>query len=295
MKTNKLMLCVFGFMLLFTVAAASAADAPKLKFKFTKSNVPGAQQTEPDGINNAGVTVGQYEDTSGVFHGYILNGKKLTTLDDPNGSNTIAANLPYNGAMTVVGIYTNSAGADVGFLYKKGTFTDILGPPGAISSVADGINDKQEILGWYTDSSGVTHGFLLKRTKYTTLDVPGATFGTYGTEINDKGNIVLAWIDSNGFDHSALYNGKTYKNIDVPGATNSWVNGINNEGDLVFAWWDSSGLGHGAVLHGGKYYKYDYPKGFNTYGDGINDKRTVSGGYQAQTNGPWSGYLAAYK
>ena len=35
MKTNKAMLCVLGSMLLFTVAAASAADAPKLTFKFT--------------------------------------------------------------------------------------------------------------------------------------------------------------------------------------------------------------------------------------------------------------------
>ena len=34
MKTNKLMLCVFGFMLLFTAVAPSAADAP-LTFTFT--------------------------------------------------------------------------------------------------------------------------------------------------------------------------------------------------------------------------------------------------------------------
>ena len=76
---------MLALVLLFTVAVATAAEAPILTFKFTKKNVPGTLQTYANGINNTGVRVGIYQDTSRVWHGYILQGKNLTTLDDPNG------------------------------------------------------------------------------------------------------------------------------------------------------------------------------------------------------------------
>ena len=82
MKTCKSTLCVPGLVLL-CIVAATAADGP-LTFTFKKANVPGALQTTPGGINNAGISVGQYEDSSSVFHGYMLKGKTVTTLDDPN-------------------------------------------------------------------------------------------------------------------------------------------------------------------------------------------------------------------
>ena len=95
MKNCKSILCV----LVFTVVAATAADAPSLTFKFTKASVPGAIATGPGGINNAGMSVGGYTDSSGVGHGYILKGKKFTTLDDPNAKagTTSASNIQYNG------------------------------------------------------------------------------------------------------------------------------------------------------------------------------------------------------
>jgi hypothetical protein len=83
MKNCKSILCLLAFALAFTVVAAIAADAPPLTFKFTKASVPGATQTEPGGINNAGMSVGFYTDTAGLNHGYILKGTKFTTLDDP--------------------------------------------------------------------------------------------------------------------------------------------------------------------------------------------------------------------
>jgi hypothetical protein len=77
MTNFKSILCVLGFALACAVAD-TAADTPKLTFTFTKANVPGAMQTGPSGINNAGVMVGGYVDKNSVSHGYILNGKKLT-------------------------------------------------------------------------------------------------------------------------------------------------------------------------------------------------------------------------
>jgi uncharacterized membrane protein len=296
MRNCKSMLCVLAFIFACALVAA-AEDAPPLTFKFTKANVPGATMTEPGGINNAGVTVGLYNDSGGVTHGYILNGKKLTKLDDPNGKagTTNGSNLNPDGAVSMVGFYTSSkTGNVVAFLYKGGKYTDIPGPAGATQSYGSAINDTGAIVGYYADSSGLFHGFLLKGKKYTTLDVPGAT-ATYATGINKSGKIVLFWTDSGGHTESALYNGKTYKTINVPGAANSYALDLNAAGDVCFEWLDSSNMIHGALRHSGKYYKFDYPKSTATYGGGINDKGDIVGGYQTSTGGTnWFGFKAAY-
>jgi uncharacterized membrane protein len=292
MRSNKLT-CVLGFVLMLTATLAAAADAPKLTFKFSKTNLPGALQTFPYGVNNAGVTVGQYEDKATLLHGYVLNGKKLTKLDDPKGTKTACFGLNPNGAIAIVGYYFNSKGNAVGFLYRRGKFTDIPGPKGATNSDASAINDSGAIVGSYTDSSGISHGFLLKGTTYTTLNVPGATY-TVGTGINNKGSIVLYWEDSKGLLESSIYNGKTYKTINVPGAIGgSAAQAINSAGDVVYQWADSSAV-HGALLRAGKYYKFDYPKSVFTSGDGINDKNLLVGAYEAETTGPFSGFKATY-
>jgi len=296
MEDRKSILCLLALMLAFTVAAV-AADAPPLKFKFAKASVPGAMSTEPGGINNAGVSVGLYVDSTGVGHGYILSGKKLTTLDDPNATagTTAGSNLNPDGAVSVVGSYTSSTTGDsVGFLYKGGTYTDIPGPSGAVNTYGSAINDSGSIVGYYVDSNSAVHGFLLKGGTYTNLDVPGAT-GSYATGINKKGNITLFWVDSSGLYESSIYNGKTYKTINVPGAPQSLALDLNAAGDVCYQWIDSSKVNHGALLHGGKYYKFDYPKSTATYGGGINDKSNIIGGYQTSTGGSnWFGFKATY-
>jgi len=276
---------------------AAAADAPPLTFKFSKASVPGATETEPGGINNAGVSVGLYLDSVSVEHGYILNGKKLTTLDDPSGKagTTAGSNLNPNGAITVVGSYTSStSGNSVAFLYKGGKYSDVAGPSGTVQSFGSAVNDSGEVVGYYVDTAGLTHGFLLKGKKYTTLDVPTAT-ATYATGINKSGKITLYWLNSSGAYESSLYNGKTYKTINVPGASDSYALDLDAAGDVCFEWQDSALAIHGALLHANKYYKFDYPKSTATYGGGINDKNDIIGGYQTSAGGTnWFGFKAVY-
>lgn len=301
MRNLKSTLFILALALADTVAA-TPADAPKLAFTFTKTRVPGAAQTGPSGINNAGVMVGGYVDKNSVSHGYILRGKKLTTLDDPKGvaGSTGAENLNPTGPIWVVGAYNNSSGNSVGFLYKNGKYTDIPGPTGAVSSVASGINDHGAIVGDYLDSNGATHGFLLKGKKYTTLDVPAAFGTTAAAGINNAGWIVLWWVDQQGLVESSITkdSGNTYDTIDVPAAADSYASDVNSAGDVTYFWLDSSGAGHGALLHAGKYYKFHYPTASFTYAGGINDHRTVVGGYQFKgKNGhpPLLGFKATYK
>ncbi len=295
MKHYKAILCALGLVLL-CVSAATAAD--QLSFKFKAVKVPGAVWEEPGGINNAGASTGFYVDSSGAYHGYILSGKKLTKLDDPNAlaGTTEGSNMNPDGAISVVGFYTSSKTNNaVGFLYKGGKFTDITGPSGAVSVYGAAVNDSGAIVGYYSDSSGVYHGYLLKGKKYTTLNVPGA-LDTFATGINKKGNISFYWVDSGGVYESSVYNGKTYTTVDVPGAADSYALDLNAAGDVTYEWQDSGGVIHGALLHAKKYYKFDYPKSTSTYGGGINDKGNIVGGYQTSSGGSdWFAFEATYK
>lgn len=293
MKTRKPLMRVMALAMTFTLTA-TAADAPPLTFKFKTVNVPGAVETICVAVNNARVIVGVFLDSSDTVHGFILDGQKVTTLDDPNGTFTQAYGLNPNGAVSVVGTYvSNVTNNAVGFLYRNGQFTDVPGPAGAKASSANGINDSGDIVGYYTDSTNVVHGFLLHGKAYTTLNVPGATTSD-AIDINDHRLIVLSWQDSSSAYHASLYNGKTYRAIDVPGAPQSLVGDINTAGDIIYSWLDSAGNSHGALRHAGKYFKFNHPRSVSTSPAGINDHRFIVGGFVPVNSQLFQGFKAAY-
>jgi len=292
MKNCKSILYALGLLLL-CVSAATAGD--QLTFKFKAVKIPGSTSTEPGGINNAGVSVGYYVDTAGLDHGYILNGKKVTKLDDPNGvGSTEGSNLSPDGAITVAGFYTSSkTQLPTGFVWKNGKFTDVPGPSTAKGGAyCSAINDSGEVVGYYVDSTGVYHGFLLKGGKYTTLDVPGAA-DTFATGINKKGEVSFYWYNGSSYESSVLSGGK-YTTVNVPGAADSFALDLDAAGDVTYQIQNSSGAYQGALLHSKKYYTYSYPKAADTYGGGINDKSEVVGGYASSTSGPWNAFQASY-
>ena len=162
MKNCKPVLRVLAGALTFA-CTATAADAPKLTFKFTTINVKGSQSTNTFAINNEGVMVGIYIDSSGILHGLKLVGGKATNIDDPKATQgTYCYGINSSGA--IVGAYGTSGGGSQGFLYQGGKFTDV-GPAGSPYSEARGITDKGEIVGNYIDSSGVEVGFPVERKK----------------------------------------------------------------------------------------------------------------------------------
>jgi probable HAF family extracellular repeat protein len=282
MKACKPVFRVLAVVLAFA-CISTAADAPKLTFKFkTMKGVPKAQQTSMFGINNKMVVVGYYLDHKGIEHGvrWDPKDKKFTTIDDPKGDmGSECINLNSKG-MIVGGYFT--ANSLFGFVYKNGTFSDI-GPTGVVSE-AWGINDKGEIVGFVTDSNNVVHGWLWDGKQYTILDYPGANSFTAAWGINNAGLITLQWIDSSGNYEGALYNSKTkkYSNpINVPGAAQTYIHSINSAGDIVFSWYDSGGNAHGALRMAKKFYTFSDPKGPNyTKPDGINDKREIVGRFE---------------
>ncbi len=283
-----------GSLLGLLVATAVAADAPKLSFSFTRETIPGAVQTIPYGLNNAGVSVGTYQDKKMVYHGYILQGKKVITLDPAKSTFSLATGINPNGS-TVVGFYRTSNGNGVAFLYKSGKFTDIRGPIGAVAAFASSINDRGDVVGYFADVAQIVHGFLLQGEKYTVLNVPGAGI-TYAAGINNGGKIVLYWAASRMAPaQTSLFDGKTYKTINVPKALGSYATGINSAGDVTYQWVGDSGAFHGALLHAGKFYTFNYPKAAQTWGGGVNDKNVIAGQFQHTSDGPVQGFRATYR
>src|ERR1017187_10096878 len=83
------------------------------------------------GINNAGLVVGFYADSTGVLHGYLFNGTSATKLNFLGGMGTQAFGINNKGE--IVGDYTDSSGIMHGFTYIGGvwqTVDDPLGVPG---------------------------------------------------------------------------------------------------------------------------------------------------------------------
>ena len=88
--------------------AAFASSASAAPYTFTTLDVPGGSTTQAIGINNAGQVVGDFEDSSGVIHGFINTGGTFTTLDVPGASDTFAFGI--NDAGQVVGNFGTSSG-----------------------------------------------------------------------------------------------------------------------------------------------------------------------------------------
>jgi hypothetical protein len=293
---------MLGVLLVLTFAIAVAA-APTLTFKYSNVvAVKGATETDSYSVNNAGVIAGDYVDSAGVQHAMILDGKKLTSVDNSTcevetGADGIAF-YGINSAGTAVGWCLNSkTSLEEGFTYSKGKFTTVAFPK-SNGTEATGINDSGEVVGLYLDSANAQHGFVKKGSKYTSIDVTGDTSAdAYG--INNAGDIAVYALDSSGDYQSFIYNGKTFKKVGYPtaGALGSVAHKPNDKGDVVGTYYDTADDVHGFLLHGGKYYALNDPTGCkcDTRGDGVNDTLEIVGRYSTTLGGASIGFKATTK
>jgi hypothetical protein len=158
--------------------------------------------------------------------------------------------------------YFNSTNSDlISFLYSGGTFTPIQ-YPGAMFTIAEGINDSGQIVGTY-GGSGITYGFIYSGGVFTSLSPPGSIFSD-ARGINNAGIVVGAY---NTCIHPAcefgyLYTiGGSYSSFDSPtGEIAVDAAGINDLGQIVGNYIDpSTFIGHGFVDIGGTFTPLNYP------------------------------------
>ncbi len=153
------------------------------------------------GVNDSNVAVGFYLDAQGNTHGYEYNIRtnRFSSVVDPNAPAASLTAAAINDEGHVAGIYTNPAnGVTDGFLKTHGQFTD-LAVPGAASTMALGVNNRDEVVGVYADAAGNMHGFTwTAQHGFTTVDDPHGMGTTTINGVNDFGQVVGFYVDSAG-------------------------------------------------------------------------------------------------
>ena len=153
------------------------------------------------GINDSGIAVGFYTDGTGLNHAVALNQAigRFVELTPPGGNNAVATGINDNGDVT--GFLTGGNGAVIGFLLKKGAYSEFA-YPNAASTTPFGINVYDEIVGSYLDGAGKTHGFTLtnplSRARFHSIDDPNGVGSTVVNGINSKGEVVGFYTDAAG-------------------------------------------------------------------------------------------------
>ena len=190
---------------------------------------PGSVTTFPNGINDAGVIVGNYQDPSFHFHGFVKTGSIFTTVDAPGTLDTRLNGINASGQM--VGTINNTLSTIRGFLDVGGVFTPIVVPTAKFGTAPRGINASGTVVGQYTDAV-LRRGFLFTGGSFFSIDITGA-LETDAFGINPAGDIVGAYVDVAGHNNGFLYDAGTFYQLDFPGAFNTELGGINDSGTII--------------------------------------------------------------
>ncbi len=157
------------------------------------------------GVNDSDVAVGFYTDANGNNHGYEYNiaRNRYSAVLDPSSPGASLTAAAINESGQVAGFYTNPAteNTDGFLLIHRDGFRD-LAVPGASSTMALGVNDRDEVVGVYqvgTGSSAVMHGFTwTAESGFQTVDDPNGVGTTTINGLNDQGQLVGFYVDSAG-------------------------------------------------------------------------------------------------
>ena len=119
-------------------------------------NVPGVQETNTFGINDAIVVVGDYWDGSRT-HGFSFNDINYSTIDFPGSTETVCQGV--NTLGEIVGYYLDTNGLQHGFLLTGGNFIQVDYPGASSFNQANHVNDFDQVVG-QAFLSGTYIGYL---------------------------------------------------------------------------------------------------------------------------------------
>jgi probable HAF family extracellular repeat protein len=222
---------------------------------FTNFDIPGATSTSVSGINDRGHIVGGYTDNLGA-HGFIFDGKTVTTIDFPESLGTGASAINNKGH--IVGSFTGGDSRSHGFLYKHHQFTVIDAPfPDAGDTLLGGINNRGQIIGESLFINAPTaelsneRGFLFEDQEFQIIPI------TRPQGINNRGEIVGL---NPGVEDGLIYSDGVLTPVSFPGAMETTLLGNNNKGDIVGTYRVSGeDLIHGFVYSKGIFNMLDVP------------------------------------
>lgn len=168
----------------------------------TLPEIPGMPFSFGDGVNDFGHASGVAY-ASGDFNNggnglglnWIWDGENYSFFNVPGAVNGAAAG-GINNRDQVAGYYLDSSGLPKGFVKDGPNFT-IIAAPGAIYTLALGINNLGVVSGEYVDANHVHHGYFWRNGQFVTVDVniPGALGNEwYGS--NEHGDLAGVYMDA---------------------------------------------------------------------------------------------------
>jgi|RhiMetdeSRZDD1v2_1073273.scaffolds.fasta_scaffold40637_4 hypothetical protein len=154
--------------------------------------------TEAEGINDAGVIVGDYRDGQGTFHSFQYDPTATPRYQsfDPPWPHTGSGATGINNGGVIVGIFFDAQGLH-GYLKDGDTWT-MLNAPGAVTTEPVAINDAGQIVGLADGST-----FVFDGTTFTTVVHPDGGL-TQAHSISQTGVLVGRYLDTQGVDHGFL-------------------------------------------------------------------------------------------
>ena len=187
-------------------------------------------------------------------------------LNPPSYNNVIYNSGPVHGGQTS-GI--TPAGVQGGQVTDFGTL-------GGWESVANGINNSDEIVGQSSTGQSLPAWFFNGNTSYNL----GALGGSYSTAsaINSKGQVVGSAYSVLGARHAFLDAGHGMIDLGtLPGDVGSFASAINTSQQVVGTSYDSSASGHAFVYSGGRMLRVAGLGGVQSAATGINDAGQIVG------------------
>jgi|HubBroStandDraft_6_1064221.scaffolds.fasta_scaffold15320_3 uncharacterized membrane protein len=272
-------------------------DHPQTAFRFSRIDFPDATATNPGGINARGDIAGNYHDSAGNVHGFLLRQGNFSTIDFPDASFTSARGINARG--DIVGRILGAGGDEHGFLLRDGTFTKI-DFPGASATTARGVNDAGDITGRHFDSEGRESGFILKDGKFFNVHISASCSTDVWMAMNNGRVLVgdVCTTADNGIHGYVQRQPGKSQAIDFPGASApcTAVRWINERGDMVGVYANTfddcdNFQTHGFLLQNGEYTAIDFPGAIITGVFGINDDGVMVGQY-TDKNGNDHGFKA---
>jgi probable HAF family extracellular repeat protein len=289
---------------LFVLCSVLTSKDALAAYSYSNVDYPGAVWTVAWKINDSGQVVGQYLDTSGVRHGFLLQSGTYATIDCQApytaGSGAFGINTQGQivGACSAPGGINGFYGTTRSFVLTGGVLSLLPDPGsyGGASSQAYAINDSGQIVGWYADTCLCAgHGFLYSNGAYTTLDIQGFV-NTQAYGINNAGQIVgfTQVTFGGGNSHGFLLSGGGYTTFDEPdasGNSGTFAAGIDNSSRIVGGY-NVGSVEHAYLLSGSVFTTIDNPSAAATGALGMNSQGQIVGNYTDLSNVA-HGYMAS--
>jgi hypothetical protein len=228
--------------------------------KVTEFYASGTDLTYANAINNSNQVVGQYQDSSGNWHGFSFDvtTSVVTPINYPGATQTIVVGI--NDASVVSGYYQIGKGPN------QGSYVSFVEANGVFETVD-----------FFSETNGINNA--------------GSFVGTYSTFVFNT-----PMLQTYGY-LATPFPLRSVRKVSVPGAASTNLYGINNASHIVGSYTDTSGTTHGLYIDGSKQITIDFPgsvPGSTTYLGGINDSDVIVGAYWGPQGNNFGGQPFSY-